>query len=273
MVEIGGDVILLDHGPGAYQRLLEAGKQPLDVSHLVFSHLHYDHCLDGVRLLLTRWDQNNGSHPEIQVFGPEGTARLCDRLIGKDGAFAADLTARTEHQPSLETYVLRGGTPPRPWPEPVVQELAAGDSIGGHDWRLRCVEVPHAQPYLSCLGYRLDGDGVSLAYSGDAGPSAAFTRLAEGVDVMIHMCHQISGTAPGPEWRRGAAGHLEIARIAAEAQIKILVASHIPSQMDAPGLREGLIAEMAELFDGTIVWAEDGMVVPLAPPRPASHVG
>ena len=28
-----------------------------DVSHVFFTHLHYDHCLDYARLLLTRWDQ------------------------------------------------------------------------------------------------------------------------------------------------------------------------------------------------------------------------
>ena len=55
MVEVGDDVILFDHGPGCFQRLLETGKWPTEVSHLFLTHLHYDHCLDYVRLLLTRW--------------------------------------------------------------------------------------------------------------------------------------------------------------------------------------------------------------------------
>ena len=45
LFEIGPDVIVMDHGPGAHNRLLEAGKRVVDVTHVFFSHLHYDHCL------------------------------------------------------------------------------------------------------------------------------------------------------------------------------------------------------------------------------------
>ena len=41
LVESGGDVILFDHGSGAYHRLLESGIRPTQVSHLFFSHLHF----------------------------------------------------------------------------------------------------------------------------------------------------------------------------------------------------------------------------------------
>jgi len=44
MVEIGKDVILLDHGPGAFTRLMQAGKTARDVTHVFLSHLHFDHC-------------------------------------------------------------------------------------------------------------------------------------------------------------------------------------------------------------------------------------
>src|SRR3546814_20201990 len=58
MVEIGKDVILFDQGPGTYHRMMEAGVRAVDVTHVFFSHLHYDHCLDYARLLMTRWDQS-----------------------------------------------------------------------------------------------------------------------------------------------------------------------------------------------------------------------
>ena len=38
-------------------------------------------------VLLTRWDQSDGRLPELQLYGPAGTAALCDRLIGAEGAF------------------------------------------------------------------------------------------------------------------------------------------------------------------------------------------
>lgn len=33
MVEIGDDIILLDHGPGNYHRLIETGKYDIDITH------------------------------------------------------------------------------------------------------------------------------------------------------------------------------------------------------------------------------------------------
>ena len=46
LVEIGDETIVLDHGPGAHQRLIEGGFAATDVTHALFTHLHYDHCMD-----------------------------------------------------------------------------------------------------------------------------------------------------------------------------------------------------------------------------------
>ncbi len=272
-VEVEDDGILFDIGPGGYHRLLESGRSPTDVTHLFLSHLHYDHCLDYARLVLTRWDQGHGTIPELAVYGPRGTAAMTERLFGVAGAFHEDLVARCEHQASIDTYELRGGVPPRERPSPRVVEVAAGERVEGDRWRVQTVEVPHVQPYLQSLGFRLDGSEGSFAYSGDAGKSSAFARMVEGCDVLVHMCHHISGTAPGPEWERGAAGHMEVAEIARDAGVGTLVASHLPSQMDGPGVRERLVREMGAVYGGCIVWAEDLLKVPLRPAGSGPHRG
>ena len=87
MVEVGDDIILFDQGPGTYHRMMEAGVNAVDVSHVFFSHLHYDHCLDYARLLMTRWDQSDGRLPELKVYGPPHTARMTELYIGEDGVF------------------------------------------------------------------------------------------------------------------------------------------------------------------------------------------
>lgn len=273
LVDLGGQVLAFDFGPGAYHRMMEAGYRAVDVDRLVLSHLHYDHCLDYARLVMTRWDQGAGLIPELDVAGPAPLARMTDLLFSADGAFGPDIAARTTLEPSLQVHEARGGARPRRGPAPAVREISSGDVIEGEGWTLRTVSVPHAQPALECLGFRLDAPGGSLAYSGDSGPSRAFARLARSCDVMIHMTYQISGTAPGPEWTRGAAGHLEAAGVAAEAGAGALVVSHVSSQMDRPGARERLIAEMAGVFDGTIIWGEDLMEIPVGPPGIAPHEG
>ena len=46
LIEVGTDLIVWDHGPGAHHRLMESGHRTVDVTHAFFTHLHYDHCMD-----------------------------------------------------------------------------------------------------------------------------------------------------------------------------------------------------------------------------------
>jgi ribonuclease BN (tRNA processing enzyme) len=266
LVETGSRKILFDFGPGAYHRLLEAGVKPVQVTDVFFTHLHYDHCLDYIRLLMTRWDQGAGRIPELNVYGPAHTARMTDLII--NGVFAPDLEARTELPMSQAVFVARGGTLPRAKPRPVVRELKSGDVVSTNDFVVKAHSVIHAQPILECFGYRLEAEGASFAYSGDAGPCKAMEDLARNADVMVHMCHFISGTALNAEFEKRNGGHLEIARLAQAAGVRNLVASHITEQMDVPGVRERLIREMSEIFKGNLFFGEDLMEIPVGAPGP-----
>ena len=268
LVETGSRKILFDFGPGAYHRLLEAGVKPVQVTDVFFTHLHYDHCLDYIRLLMTRWDQGAGRIPELNVYGPAHTARLTELVVGESGIFGPDLAARTELPMSQAVYVARGGTLPRAKPRPVVRELRSGDTVSTNDFVVKVHSVIHAQPILECFGYRLEAEGASFAYSGDAGPCKAMEDLARNADVMVHMCHFISGTALNPQFEKRNGGHLEIARLAQAAGVRNLVASHITEQMDVPGVRERLIREMSDIFKGNLFFGEDLMEIPVGAPGP-----
>jgi ribonuclease Z len=257
LIEIGDDRIVFDHGPGSHHRLLQTGTRAVDITHAAFSHLHFDHFVDFPRLLLTRWDQGAGQIPELNVFGPKPLRAVMDRLIGPDGAFAPDLEARTHWDSSLHVYRARGGQGPRLRPEPVVTEIGEGSVIETAHWRLQATEVPHAQPYLTCLALRLDSDAGSLVYSGDSGPSEALEKLARGCDILIHMCSYKSGTVDNEATQRGCSGHMEAARTAAVAGARRLVTTHIYDQFDRPGVREQVVAEMASVYRGVIVFGED----------------
>jgi ribonuclease Z len=266
LVETGERKILFDFGPGTYHRLLEAGVKPVQVTDVFFTHLHYDHCLDYVRLLMTRWDQGAGRIPELNVYGPAYTGKMTDSII--NGVFAPDLEARTELPMSQAVFVARGGKLPRAKPNPIVRELHNNDLVQGDGFTVKVHSVIHAQPILECFGYRLEADGHSFAYSGDAGPCKAMEDLARDADVMVHMCHFISGTALNAEFDKRNGGHLEVARLAQAAGVKNLVASHITEQMDVPGVRERLIREMADVFKGNLFFGEDLMEIPVGSPGP-----
>jgi ribonuclease BN (tRNA processing enzyme) len=268
LVEVGERKILFDFGPGAYHRLLESGVKPVQITDIFFTHLHYDHCLDYVRLLMTRWDQGAGRIAELNVYGPRHTARMTELICGPEGVFAPDLAARTELPMSQAVFVARGGTLPRAKPRPVVREIASDESIDCGEFTVRTRAVLHAQPILECLAYRLEAEGRSFVYSGDAGPCKAMEELARDCDVLVHMCHFISGTALNREFDRRNMGHLELARLGQSANVRNLVASHITEQMDVPGVKERLIKEMSEIYSGSLFFGEDLMEIPVSAPSP-----
>jgi ribonuclease Z len=268
MVEVAGDVILFDHGPGSYHRMMEAGVEATDVTHVFFSHLHYDHCLDYVRLLMTRWDQSDGTLPELMVYGPPHIQRMTDLIIGENGIFGPDLKARTEHQLSIDVFETRGGIPPRALPAPAVTELRSGDTVEGDGWKVTARSVVHVQPYLICYGFRLDSDEGSFAYSGDTGPCTAMEKLSDGVDVLVHMCQHLTGTEPSPAYAKACMGHLELAALGQKANVRNLVVSHTLSRMEVPGVREQVIREMAEIYGGNLFFGEDLMEIPVVDPQP-----
>jgi len=269
LVEVGERKILFDFGPGSYHRMMEAGVRVVEITDVFFTHLHYDHCLDYVRLLMTRWDQGGGRIPELNVYGPAHTARMTELIIGEEGIFGPDLAARTELPMSQAVFVARGGTLPRRKPRPQVRELKSGQSVDCGGFTVSARSVIHAQPVLECFGYRLEADGASFAYSGDAGPCKAMQQLAQACDVLVHMCHYISGTALNAEFEKHNMGHLELARLGAEAGVRNLVASHVTEQMDVPGVKERLIKEMSAIYPGNLFFGEDLMMIPVTAPAPA----
>ena len=264
MVEVGDDLIVMDHGPDAHRRLLESGKRATDVTHAFFTHLHYDHCLDYSRLVLQRWDMGAGKIPELQVFGPPPMARMNDQLFGAGGVWEPDLEARCGHRLSLDIHELRGGQLPRQRPHPQVREIGPGDVVETPDWRVSVAEASHVQPYLQCHAYRLDCDAGSMVYTGDSGSECeAVIDLARGCDVLIHMSHYEAGTEPSPEYRAGCGAHLDVAAVAKRAGVGTLVVSHVLERIDRPGIRERLLSEITGVFDGRVIWADDLLEIPL----------
>lgn len=269
LVEIGDDVIVLDHGPGATHRLMEAGRTPRDVTHLFLSHLHYDHIADYPRLLLQRWDQGAGEIPELKVFGPAPVGRITDQLFGKDGVYGVDLESRVSHQASIDVYASRGGVPPRAKPKPDLSEVSVGDKIEGDGWSVTVGQARHFQPFLECLGYRIESDAGTIVYSGDSGGVLeSMIELARDCDILIHMCHFASGTEPSEAFRLSSGGHMDVAEVAQQANAKTLVLTHLVPMLDEPGVMERLVREMSTVYEGNIVVGRDLLQIPLTIQHP-----
>jgi ribonuclease BN (tRNA processing enzyme) len=254
----------MDHGPGAHHRLLESGHRAVDVTHVFFTHLHYDHCMDYGRLVLQRWDQGADKISDLQVYGPPPIARMTELLFDTDGVYGPDIRARIEHQSSIDVFQARGGKPPRKRPAPRVKEIHAGDVVEGNGWKVTAGHAAHVQPFLECLAFRLDGEGGSVCYTGDSGACEDIVKLAKGCDVLIHMNHHFSGTEPSASYRAACGNHKDNALTAKRAGVKALVLTHLLAQIDQPGIREQIVHEVQQVFDGKVIWGEDLMRLTLA---------
>ncbi|MEL6361253.1 MAG: MBL fold metallo-hydrolase [Pseudomonadota bacterium] len=256
LVTVGENRILLDCGGGVFDRLLQAGHQPSDVTHLFFTHLHSDHMMDYARLVHARWDEGG---PPLKVWGPPPIRTIDRKLFGREGVFAHDLTARTEHTGSKEVWLARGGTLPRPWPEADVAEIAPGFAFAGDGWRLTSCSVPHAQPQLvHCMAYRIDTPYASFVYSGDAGHSADLEALSSGADLLLHWCYRLDDDVEIHPWiTEHCPAPSDIAKMAARAGVQRLLLTHFRVGMDTEARRVGALAEVGRYFKGDASIAED----------------
>jgi ribonuclease BN (tRNA processing enzyme) len=254
LIETGHDVILFDCGGGVVDNLIRSGRKPSDVTHLIFSHLHSDHMMDYARLVHAAWDE--GGVP-LRVWGPAPIAQITQGYFGPDGVLSHDLRARTELLPSQEVWKARGGTLPRPWPAPVVTEVTRGFALEGDGWRLTSCEVPHAQPELSCMGFRLDAGDRSFVYSGDAGLCPALEALAQGADTLLHWCYRLDGEAAHPMMVPLTPTPSEIAAMATRAGVGRLLLTHFRMHMDGESKHDAARAALGGGFMGPSTIVED----------------
>ncbi len=263
LLQTADQTLMIDCGPGTVRRLLEAGIATTQIDHLLLTHLHYDHCVDYGYLTLTRWDQGIGQIGELNVIGPAPVERMTQQLFSSQGVFGPDLAARTKHPGSHFIYERRGGQLPRRGPDPQVREVVDGDLMQLSGWQLEAAEVAHVQPQLTCLAYRVQtADGATIVFGGDSAPCDRLTSLARDADVLLHMCHFINGVVTDDRLTCCCSGHLDAATTARDAGVKTLVLVHITEMLETPGIRERLLAEIAEIYTGQVIFGEDLLEIP-----------
>lgn len=262
-VSVAGRNMLFDCGPGATTKMVQAGTMPTDISDLFLTHLHFDHVVDVPALLLSRWDQGAGLIPPLEVYGPQPTARFISDIIGPDGLFRDDINARISHPVSQRIHQNRGGSLPRPRPRTNQTELSPGSEVVKPDWRVTAAFAKHVQPYLDCLAYRIDSDEGSVVFTGDTEPCESVTKLAEGADVMFSMCWDLQSRMIDDGEDQGQTGTEGAARMAATSGVRKLVLVHHGPQLDPDEEREQALADVASIFDGETVYADEGFAMDL----------
>lgn len=229
LLEVGGDTVVLDTGPGTMHRLMKAGTDPRHVTHLLYTHSHLDHSGE-----LPSW------LAAFRVPGEERSLPLT--IIGSAGFMTTFAALREtyghmieESGYTLETVILRG---------------EARDRHEADGWSVQAFPVDHID---SSIGLRItDAAGRVFVYTGDTAPCGSLAELCSNADLLLIE----SSTPDGRRLPR----HLtpsDAGECAARAKARRVVLTHMYPECDGVDMLAGL----RRVFEGEALLAEDGMTV------------
>lgn len=225
--------ILMDFGPGALAAL-QPVFDPAN-AHVIFSHLHADHCSDIPSLLVWRRFHPSAPSPRRHIMAGPSYAPLHFGRMGADGPDDVDDIS--------DTFDFR------PWQPWVPQEIEG----------VTVTAIPVLHPAAESHGLRVacNDTGRVLAFTGDSGMTPSLLDVARGAD--LFLCE----AAWGPSSEGKAPGmHLsgeEAGRIAREAGVATLVLVHIQPWTDPEETRAAACRE----FDGEVIVGRPGAVFDL----------
>jgi len=216
-----------DLGRSVVNRYVEAGLDPLALRYLHFSHIHPDHCCDIVPLLFALNYASSPARTEpLHITAPEGFTNLLDNLRRGwrwlDSEFP--LHIREAEEGSFEEGAARVST----------------------------AFLDHGS--IANLGYRIEADGKTVAYSGDCGPGDGLLSLAGGANILVSECSYGDAQAQASHMSPSRLG-----QVARAAEIEKLVVTHLYPGTDP----DEVISAIGNHFDGETVVATDGMEIEL----------
>jgi ribonuclease BN (tRNA processing enzyme) len=265
---VNGALYVVDAGDGVARRLAKAGINVREVGTVFITHHHDDHTAGLGTLLSVAWDQNRTK--PIHVYGPPRTIEL--------------VTAAVQYFTiSAEIRIADGGRS-----VPIAHVFVGHDVTTGvvyQDTNIKVTAVenthfafhegPAAGKHKS-YAFRFETSDRVIVFTGDTGPSDAVTELANGADLLVSETSSCQGRmqemADDGRWqamspaeqagivRQMTQGHMtldEIGKMAASADVKTVVLSHLTHKRD--GNYTPWAEEVKKHFSGRVLIAEDLM--------------
>jgi len=264
---IGQAVYLVDAGDGAVQQLARAGLSLASVRAIFLSHIHIDHTGGLFAVLGLRHQM--GSTGKIQVYGPPGIKAMVDGLLA-----AIVPEAESGYGVPGEDYVPPQGTVE-------VIELRDGASLKLDGLKVTAANNTHysfpqgsdKDRRFASISYRFDLADRSIVYTGDTGPSAAVTALAQGADLLVTelidpaFAGTFAARGPGPQPKRAREMHDhmvnhhitpdQVGQMAAKAKVHQVVVTHLVAGRDPNVDTAPFVAGIRKWFDGPVEIAAD----------------
>ena len=266
-VVAGGEVVLIDTGPGSWRQVALNKLPTQNVSTILLTHFHSDHIGDLGEAITQSWLA--GRAKPLEVYGPPGVEKV---VAGFAQAYSQDVDYRVAHHTDQMLPRAAAGAGAREVKLKTPEEAAIVFERNG--LKVIAFKVEH-DPVKPAYGYRVDYHGRSVVISGDTTKSANLARHAAGADLLIHevLAKDILTFAANNMERAGDkrrakmsrdilnyhASPTEAAEIAATAKVETLVFTHMVPPINPPVTEQMFLRGVAEVFTGKVVIAKDGL--------------
>ncbi len=266
LIARGSERWLVDCGEGTQRQLLRSGIGLVDLDLILVTHMHGDHYL-GLPGLLKTYGLRGRERP-LAMIGPRGLIRLMETLRPIIGRLPFDVEIEeldegeavrgdgfriaafpTRHGIASVGYALTED------PRPGAFDVATAQALGvppGPDFGVlqRGGEVVTADGRVvrpaDVLGAPRDGRAVVI--SGDTEPCDATLEVSRGASLLVHEATFLDEDRDRARETRHSTA-LEAATLAKEADVGLLVLTHLSSRFAPRDLR----AEAESVFDRVIV--------------------
>jgi ribonuclease BN (tRNA processing enzyme) len=263
LLVVDGRPYMIDCGAGCLRQLAWAGYKSSDLAAVFITHHHLDHDADLANIIAFDWIQ--GRKAKLPIYGPYGTKQMTagaleyfavpERVFGKEAKFSIPASQ------FVDPHDIKG---------PGV--IYTDDKI-----KVTAAENTHYNTFDAgpdkSYSYRFDTATRSIVFSGDTGPSDALIALAKDADVLVSEVIDAELTisqAPGNHQFSDAdakklADHMrfehlapeEVGKIAARANVKMVVLTHIaPSDGSVPDAAH-YTAGVKRFYNGPVVAGQD----------------
>lgn len=269
LLRAGGDRILFDCGEGTQRQLLRSVGL-LDLDAIFLTHLHADHWL-GLPGMLKSFDLRDRER-ELLVYGPPGMAMLLGSVRAAYGRLGYPLeVVELEAGDALEwdgyeVEAFNVSHRGRAFGYAIVEDDRPGRFDAGRARALGVAEGPDFGRLQA--GETVDGvrpeqvmgearRGRRIVLSGDTAPCETLRAQAAGADVLVHEATFLHEDRE----RARETGHStarQAAELAAEADVRLLVLTHVSQRYHPRDVREEARAifpatELPRDFDQVVV--------------------
>ena len=248
LVDVNGQKLLFDVGPGTNQRLYQSLVNPKEISKIFLTHLHSDHIAGLPDLWMTPWFLLGRDHG-LELWGPEGTEEM---VQGMRAMFGHDLAARVNKFNPIENLAIATH---------IVSDGVVFDKNGV---KVTAFPVEHADGNPA-FGYRIDWNGHAVVLSGDTTLNDNVIKQGTGADLIVHNIIAFSDRLSEMPEMKGVLAKLTTPEQAAEVfkrtKPKLAVYSHIVTkEMQGKKGEDQIIARTrAAGYDGPLVMGVDRM--------------